>query len=432
MIEKFLSYIQEKIKKPGIQRQFKNMGWMFFAKIGSFFISFLATAYIARNLGPTNYGELSYAISFAALFSFIASLGIDQILYRELIENPEKRNELLGSAILLRIIASLLAAIITMFFVISFSPKDVSLFLVFIICLSPLFGSFQLLSYEFQANIQAKKTSILVLGVVILLNILKIITVFLGGGVIYLAGIILLEPILYSIGYIYLKQKTYNDILLLKYNKNTILSIFNDAFPLIFASAFYVIYARIDQVMLKNMISAEAVGLYDAAVRVAEFSYFIPQILLTSLLPTILLSKKNSLTLYTERSRKLFIFLISITFFIALSTSLFSEKILMIIFGNSFESSGVILNIYIWSNIGASLNLLSQQILVSENKTKFISLTTFLGMVSNILLNLLLIPKYGTSGAAYATLVSYCVPFASVFLFKETRSIMLQFLVKSR
>jgi O-antigen/teichoic acid export membrane protein len=117
-----VSYVKERFYNPGVRKHSKNISWMFFARIGSMVISFLATAYTARNLGPTNYGELSYAISFTALFGFIASLGIDQILQRDLIKYPEKRNVYLGSAVTIRVISSLLAISVCVTSAIFLSP----------------------------------------------------------------------------------------------------------------------------------------------------------------------------------------------------------------------------------------------------------------------------------------------------------------------
>ncbi len=426
MIKRILFYIKEKSSHPGIKKHTKNIGWMMLAKIGGMTISFIATAYIARNLGPINYGELSYAISFVMLFSFIASFGIDQILYRDIILYPNKKNELLGSAIALRLITSTFSIIITSIAVFLFSPRDVSFFLIFIISTSSLFGSFQLLSYEFQAEVKAKYTSILILIVTITLNIFKIMTIYFGGGIIYLATIVILEPIFYSVGYLYLKNKIFFDLHLLKYTKETTLRICKDSYPLIFASAFYVIYSRIDQVMLKNMVNAKAVGLYDAAVRMSEVFYFIPQIILMSLFTVIINSKKESNELYNKRSRKLFFFLVFLSFIIAITTTLISDKLIRIVFGQEFNESISIFNIYIWSNVGAVLNMISQQILVSENMTKYISITTFFGMTTNVLLNLILIPIYGPHGAAVATLISYCIPFLSMLFFKKTRHLIKQ------
>lgn len=424
-IKNFLREIRQKIVHKGVRKHLKNMSWMVVAKITSMVISFLATAYIARNLGPHNYGQLSYALSFVGIFSFFAPLGIDQILHRDLIKHSDRKNEYLGSALVLRIISSTISVIICVVSAFIMSPKDVSLLLIFITSLSFLLGSFQLLGHEFQAKLQSKYPSILNISVVLLLNILKIVVIFLDRGVIYLACIVILEPLLYSLGYIYLKSKIYQDLKSIRFNKTIAFSILRDSYPLIFASAFFAIYSRIDQVMLKNMINSEAVGLYDSAVRISELSYFLPQILLLSLYPPIVNAKKISEEFYRKRLKKLLIFLTAASVSISLFTTIFAKYLLLIIFSSSFLGALPALYICLWSTVGASLNALSQQILLTENLTKNMTLVTFLGMVVNVILNLILIPIYGISGAAFATLISYTIPFLSLFLFKNTRTIML-------
>ncbi len=418
-----LVYVQEKIKHPGVQKHTKNLGWMFFAKITSMVVAFIATAYIARNLGPTNYGELSYAISFVGIFSFLSSLGVEQILYRETIRYPEKRNVYLGSAIAIRVIASLVTAFLCMLSAFILSPKDVSMLLIVIISLTFVCGSFSLLSMEFQADAQSKYPSIFSIFVVIALNLLKIAVIYFDKGVIYLAGVILLEPILYSCMYMYLRSKLYGSLKNLQFDKTIALQLLRDSYPLIFASAFFMIYARIDQVMIKNMMSAEYVGLYDAAVRMSEISYFIPNIIVAALFPAIINAKKTSDEIYFKRIKKLLFTLLAVSISIAIITTILSEYLTLIIFGAGFMATIPILQIYVWSNVGAALNLLVQQILVAENLTKNVTLTIFFGMATNVGLNLVMIPAYGMAGAAVASLISYTIPFLSLFLFKKTRTL---------
>ena len=87
-----ISYLKEKWAHAGFQKYFINTGWMFMSKIICMTISFVTTIYIARNLGPENYGQLSYAVSFISIFGFIAALGIDNALYRDLIKNYNKKD----------------------------------------------------------------------------------------------------------------------------------------------------------------------------------------------------------------------------------------------------------------------------------------------------------------------------------------------------
>jgi O-antigen/teichoic acid export membrane protein len=417
------TYLKEKWGHVGFQKYLKNTGWMFIAKVASMATTFVATAYIARNLGPTSYGELSYAISFVGLFGFIAALGIDQILYRDLIKYPEKRDEYLGTTLILKLISALFAIIICGLTAIVFSPKDVSFLLIFIISLSFIINPFQSLSLEFQSDAKSKYPSIISLIVVLILNIIKIIVIFYNQGVIYLAAIILLEPILYAIGFIYFRVRFYGSLWKLSFSKSTAISILKDSFPLIFATAFFAVYARIDQVMIKNMIDTQNVGLYDAAVRISEIWYFLPNIIITSLFPAIINAQKISSSMYYRRIKRLFFIVIITSTLTALLTSIFSKYLILIIFGSGFIGALTVLNIYVWSNIGATLTLLAQQLLIAENASRIISVNIFLGMVVNVLLNLVLIPKYGISGAAIATLVSYIVPFLSLLLFKKSRKL---------
>lgn len=419
------AYIKEKWAHAGFQRYFQNIGWMFFARLGSMVISFVATAYIARNLGPTNYGELSYAISFVSLFGFLASFGIDQILCRDLIRYPEKRNEYMGSAMGLRLLASGITFVICILSAALWSSDDVSLILIFIVGLTFVFGSFQLISYEFQAEAKLKYPSLFSTIIILILNVLKIVVIFYGQGVIYLAGIVLLEPVLYAAGLLYLRTKEYGTVKNWRFDREIARSIVRDSFPLIFASAFFAIYARIDQVMIKNMMDAESVGLYDAAVRVSELWYFIPHIIIAGLFPTIINAKKTSEELYYKRTKKLFLLILGISVCTALPTVFLSKYLIGIIFGAGFMGAVAVLQIYVWSNIGAALTALTQQLLIAENMTKILSSTAFFGMLANVILNVIFIPKFGITGAACSSLISYVVPFLSLALFKKSRRILL-------
>jgi O-antigen/teichoic acid export membrane protein len=270
----------------------------------------------------------------------------------------------MGTSLVLRLIAGIFTVIICMLSALIFSPKDVSLILIFVVSLTFIFSSFQLLNYEFQAAVKGKYPSLVSLIVVITLNILKIIVIILGGGVIYLAGILLLEPILYGLGFMYFRIKEFGTIKHWRYENRIAVSVLKDSFPLIFASAFFAVYARIDQVMIKNMIDAKSVGLYSSAVSLSEVWYFIPNMIMSAVFPAIINAKKVSEELYYKRTRKLFLLLIFISFITALPTAFLSKYLITMIYGAGFLGALSVLQIYVWSNIGAALNMLAQQLLI--------------------------------------------------------------------
>ena len=411
--------------KDGLKRYFYNTGWMFFARIGSIIVSLLATLYIARQLGPTSFGELSYAISFVALFSFIATFGIDSVLYRELIKYPEKRNEFMGSAFMIRIVMSVIAIILTIISALLFSPQDVSFYLIALLSISFIFQSFYIISYEFQATVQARYISILSLVITIILNVLKIAVIFLGKGVIYLALILLLESILYAVGNAYLRHVFFGKLSLWKFDKNIAKKILIDSWPFIFTGAFTVIYTRIDQVMLKNIIDATSVGIYDAAVRISELWYFIPAIIVSSLFPAIINAKGHSAHEYKKRAVTLFFLLLGITTMIAMLMSTFAKPIISFVFGSEFQDSAMVLKIYIWALVPTSIIILLNYILLAENKKMILFFSALLGMIINIYLNYMFIPRYEANGAAVATLISSSVVvlFLAVFFLKKIKNL---------
>jgi len=391
-------------------------------KILSTAVSFLATLYIARNLGPTNFGQLSYATSFIGIFSFMASLGIDSVLYRELIKYPDRKKEFLGSAFTIKIVAGFIAAILVSVSAMLWATDDVSKILIVILSGTFIFMPFQLIGYEFQARAKSKYPSVIAFLATLILNILKVIVIFSGKGVIYLALILLLEPVLYAVFYWLVYEKRVGEkISQWIFDKKIAITLLKDSWPLIFSSAFALIYSEIDQILIKYMIDAKAVGIYDAAVRVAEGWYFVPNIIMASLFPAIINAKITSKEMYHKRLKKLSLFLIATALIIAIPTTIFASFIIYIFYGNAFMGGVIILQIYIWSLIGTFLGSLVINYIIAENNRKMSLYVNIIPMLVNVILDIIWIPKYGIMGPAFATLIAYSLSPVILLFFSKTR-----------
>jgi O-antigen/teichoic acid export membrane protein len=406
----------------GFQKYFKNTSWILLGRLGSMIISFTATLYVARMLGPNNYGELSYALSFVALFGFIASLGVDTVVFRDLVRFPNKRNSILGTAIPIRLIAGTIAAIIATSISYGLLQHDVSSFLVLILSGSFILNSFQLINFDFQARTDTKLPSIATIIIALILNLLKVLVIALHKGVIYLAIVYLFESVLYMSFYIYIYIHAHREsISRWQFDSAYARTLLLDSTPLIALTAFSMVYARVDQVLIRHLIDAHAVGVYDAAVRVAEVWTFIPGILLTSLAPAIVNAKLVSEDLYNRRLGKLALLFFSIAVVIALGVSLTASYIMAILFGSAFVEGVIVLKIYVWAFVGTSLGIVITQYLTTENFRRIVAVIAFFPMILNIVLNLMWIPRYGIEGSAYATLISYSLTPFMLFFFSSTR-----------
>jgi O-antigen/teichoic acid export membrane protein len=167
------------------------------------------------------------------------------------------------------------------------------------------------------------------------------------------------------------------------------------------------VYMKIDQVMIKNMMSEESVGYYAAAVRLCEAWYFIPVTLCNAIFPAIVNAKNVSEEFYNNRMQKLYDLLTWMAIGIAVPVTIFSGQIIQLLFGNEFSPAAPVLTIYIWAGVAVFLGVASSQYLINENLTKLSFIRTLVGMILNVVLNLILIPLYGIIGSSIATLISY-------------------------
>ncbi len=409
------------LTRAGFKRYLANTGRMAFTRIFMMILSFFITIYVIRYLGPHNYGLLSYAVSFVGMFGFIASVGVDLVVYRELIKNPEREPEIMGSALLLRLIGGTIATTLAIGAGILLHDDVIDRILITLISLT-LFGSaWQVITYAFQAKVLSKYPSIVTLATAIILAVAKVAIILSDKGIIFFAFVLVLESALYAVLYIFFYTRHFGSIRAWRVNQATMAELFYDSLPLLLSTVSILIYARIDQVMLRHYIDATAVGIYDAAVRLSDAWYIIPNILLGSLFPALVNARKNPGSSYRMRIKHLSLVLFVSSIVVAIPTSLFAEEIISVLYGASYEGSSTVLTIYIWSLAGFSLGQLMNMFLIAENYSSIYLVSSIVTVLINVGLNIVFIPLWGVNGAAFATLVSYSSMAAIPFCYHRVR-----------
>ncbi len=405
----------------GFRRYLRNTGWFLFARLTTLIVAFFTAIYVIRYLGPDNYGKLSYAVSFVSLFGFISSLGIDQVIYRELVKRPQDEAVILGSGFALKVIGGLIATLLAIIAAFVFGSSQIELILISIVSLTLFGAAWQITTYAFQAKVLSKYPALITLGVSFILAIAKLAVIFFDKGIIYFALIFLLESVLYAIFYSLTYQYHFKNLFAWRPQRAVMKRLLIDGWPLMLSTVSIVIYARIDQVMLRHYLDTTAVGIYDAAVRLSDVWYIIPNVILGALFPAIINARETSPRLFRKRILICAGLLLTLNLLIIVPTNLLSPYIIDILYGDEFSGSAIVLSIYIWSLIGFSLGQLINTYLIAENYSYIYLFSSVTTVVVNIVLNMLLIPIYGIGGAAFATLVSYSLIPLLPFIFKKIR-----------
>ena len=410
------------LNHEGFKRYFANTGWLFGGQAFNLLISFFIGIWMARYLGPENYGVLSYTIAFVGLFAFIADLGISNIVNRELVKFPERRDEILGTALRLKIGGGIIALIIATGAIFLLNTSPLIRILVFLYSLTLIAQAINIISIFFQAQVEAKRNVRSQIISALISSLLKVIMIFSGLGVVYLIIIYVLDPIWLGLALVRAYRKFGLKIKNWSFNSLLAKEILLNSWPLMLASAISFIYLRIDQVMIGSFLGNREVGIYAVAVKLVELWFFVPVLICSSFLPALINSRKTDFLAYKKRLRNLFKLLSIIALIILLPIFIFAGKIILILFGSEYISGTLVLRITILTLLPVFVNHVIYNYLVVENFVKFNIYTTAMGAVLNVGLNLWLIKKIGISGAAVATLISYSFLIIAALFFAKIRN----------
>lgn len=405
------------VNHQGFRRYFFNASWMLGEQVLRLLASLFIGIYVARFLGPEQFGVYSYAAASVALFGAIARLGLDGLVVRDLVNHPERRDAYLGTAFWLKLVGAFLSlGMLTA--AVQFSGNDATTNLyVFIIGSGLLFQSFDVADFYFQAKVLSKYVSICRLIQLALSSILKLYFVFVQADLFWFVLVSLIDQVslALSLTFAYWRQKI--DMFFGCFDVSVAKAMLRNSWPLILAGIAINLYMRIDQIMIQEMLGEREVGLYSAAVRLSEAWYFVPVIITTSLFPAILNAKKTSHELYTKRLQRLYSIMIYLAAAIALPVTFMAEIVVTMLYGPHYQDAGIVLSIYIWAGVFVGLGVVNGQWFLAENLQKLATLNTLIGAATNVALNYLLIPVYGMKGAAFATFFSYGIAAYGVLFF---------------
>lgn len=417
------------IKTDRFKKYFFNTGWMFAERSISLIILLTIGILMARYLGPEKFGVLNYAVSICALFSPLCFLGLESITPREIVTRPESEEEILGTTSILLICGCLISISLIAVFSFLTNSDQVTKNLLLIMAAGLIFDSFYVYKYYNQAKVLMKYTAISTLTSVFIASTYKLFLIRYHFDVTWFGVAINVQKAIFAFFIYFFYKKINLTKKRWKFRIKKAKALLNDSWPLLLTSFSVIIYMYIDQAMLMWIKGPAAVGEYAVAVKISEAWYVIPTIICGSIFPAIINAKKNDPSTYQKRLFQLHKLMIIFSVSIAIPVSLLAAPIIKVLFGNPYLLSANVLAIHVWAGIFVFLGISSGCYLIAENFTKISFLRTFLGMLINILLNVILIPYYGINGAALATVISYGIATFSILFYYKTRShglIMLQ------
>ncbi|MBP6912979.1 MAG: flippase [Candidatus Pacebacteria bacterium] len=394
----------------------KNTMWLFLGEIAGRLLKMGLVIYAARILGANDWGIFSYALGLAGLFGIFSDFGLSNLLTRELAKNGANRSQYLSTIFILKLILTFTSVCILLLVAphISKMPGINSLLplMAIMLVLDSMrdFGFGLNRAYEKMGREALVKIimngSIAIAGIVIIFSLPSVKNVF----IIYTLG-----SLLGCLATFYVIKNHLRGVFK-NFSKTLLKPIFDFAWPFAILIFFNTILTNTDILMLGILSTPESVGLYSAAQKLTQFLYLVPALISVAVLP--MFSKlveagdERFELIFTKIIRLLLLF----GFPIVIGGALLSKNILVLIFGGEYASAAATLSIMLFLVlINFPKIIMDNAILAHDQQKKFLKYT-LIAVVLNVVLNYLLIPIYGSTGAAVSTLISSLLGMGIVFI----------------
>lgn len=392
------------------QKILANVFWAMLGKVvnmvGQLFVGIL----VARYLGPEQYGIMNYVISYVTLFTIISGFGLTNIEIRELSRVPEERDVIMGTCFRLRLLFATLGYLLIVVTIIVFKTDVFTSTMILVYGLVLYTGCFEIIRNYFTSIVKNKYVVKSEIARTIIGACIKIVLLWVKAPLEYFIIATMFDTILVASGYILSYQKEVGRLSDWKFYSKKVSFFVKEAFPLLLSGAAVIIYQRIDQVMIGNMVNKESVGYFATAGRFLEIILFLPQILSQTVTPIIVKTKKNSThTEYLFKAKQFVSIVVWVSIIMSLFVSFSAYWLIILTFGQKYILAVPVLQVLAFKTIGSALSSSGGQLIIIEKKQKWAVIRNLLGCVVCVSLNMLLIPKFGIVGSAYVTIITVLV-----------------------
>lgn len=400
----------------------KNATWIVLCHVAQAVINLIVNMLTARYLGPSNYGLISYAASIVAFVVPIMQLGFNAILVQELISKPEKEGETLGTAILLNIASAFVSIGLILLFVFTVNNNETETIIVcglYSICL--LFQAVQIIQYWFQAKLLSKYTAVTSLIVYSIVAGYRVVLLITQKSIYWFAISQALDFLLISAALLVIYKKLHGQKLSFSIKRGK--EMLSVGRYYIVSAMMVTIFAQTDKIMLKMMIDDAATGLYSVAITCAGMTSFVFAAIIDSFRPVIVKNKLTNQQTFENNMSCLYAIIIYFSLIQSLIVSLFADVIINLFYGSAYMEAADILRLVVWYTTFSYLGAVRNVWILAEGKEKYLWVINFTGAMTNVVLNLMFIPIWGTLGAAFASLITQI--FTNVvlgFIIKPIRS----------
>lgn len=401
------SIVEYLARRPLRRRMIANTGWLVGDKILRLGLGVWLGAWIARYLGPAQFGALSFALATVALCTALATAGVAEILVRDLVRMPERRTTLMASAFVMRIVGSLATIALALAATAILKPgADGALVLVAVVALGPVAQAMDIIDLRYQAVNDFRVIIVLRWLAFALVSAGRIAALLLHAKLPVFAALTAGEFIVGSVLMWWLARSNGRAFALSDFRFDECRRLFREGWILMARGLAIGVYMRIDQVMIGRLLNDRSVGLYVAAVRLSEIWYLIPVAAMTALAPKLTETYERSKVEYEAQLTFVMRLLAWSAIMFAAVLGIAATPLVVLLFGQRYAEAGPVLALHAWGGVAVTLGAVASTWLINAGLVRYGLYQCIATAAFSVIGNLILIPAYGIAGAAITVIAS--------------------------
>lgn len=415
-----------------LQRSIDNVSWLFADQLVRMAAGLLVGVWVARYLGPEQYGWLSYAVAVVGTVGALTSLGLNAVVVRELVRTPAATDTWLGVAFFLKSVGAGLGFLLCVGVAwLQPMPGAPTRPLVIIVALGMLFQTLDVFDLLFQAKSESRVSAYVRMAACVLASLLKAGLILAHASLLQLAAAGVAEIVLSAAGWLWAGGKSGRSPGRFRFDARCARTLLRESWPLALSGLAIYVQAYADQLVIGAMLGGGELGQYAAAMRLVSVFAFVPMVVQTVAAPELTRAKQDDERLYQRRLHGLYRLMFGLFLLTAVPLIVFGPWATRLLYGASYAGAAALLPWLALRLFFTNLGVARSVFITNEGLFRFALITAVAGAVVNIGLNLLLVPQWGARGAVISSLASFAVTTFALEIFQPAARANLRLMVRA-
>lgn len=391
-----------------LQGAIDNSAWLFADQVVRMVVGLLVGIWVARYLGPQQYGWLNYATAIVGTVTALTSLGLNAVVVRELVREPEAASDWMGTAFFLKSAAGTLGFLICLVIAWGQPPAmELTRPLIVIVAVGLFFQGFDVFDVYFQAKGASRVSAWVRIGACVCGALLRVALLLAHASLVALTLVTVVELVIIAVGWLVTGYRAGQTLRSFGVARRQVRILLAEGWPLAVSVLAVHVQASADQMVIGLFLGATELGEYSAALRVVNLFAFVPMVIQTVAVPEITRARCDDARLYRRRLYDFYRLMFGLFLLVALPLMVLGPWLVTTLFGRAYTGAGALLPLLALRHFFTSMGISRSAFITNEGLFRFALGTAVAGAAVNLICNAFLVPAFGVRGAIFASFASF-------------------------